>query len=78
MEWAEAVEVAARSLMKAHAPIIPGLCRSTNDIVAATLELAVRIGAFMVPGCIRWSLPRTPAFQRVVRVSAGVARPKTG
>jgi formylmethanofuran dehydrogenase subunit B len=70
VEAAEAVELAARLLMKAHAPIILGLGRSTNETVAAALELADRIGAVVEPGDSRTAAPRVLAFQRVGRVSA--------
>ena len=70
VEAAEAVELAARLLMKAQAPIILGLGRSTNETVAAALELADRIGAVVEPGNSRSSAPRVLAFQRAGRVSA--------
>ena len=50
VEAAEAVELAARLLMNAKAPIILGLGRSTNETVAAAVELADRIGAVVEPG----------------------------
>ncbi len=70
VEAAEAVELAAQLLMKAHARIILGLGRSTNETVAAVLELADRIGAVVEPANSRSSAPRMLAFQRVGRVSA--------
>jgi len=76
VEVAEAVEQAARMLMKAHAPIILGLGRSTNETVAAALELADRIGAVVEPGNNRSSAPRVLAFQRVGRVSATLGEVK--
>ncbi len=75
-EAAEAVELAARMLMKANAPIILGLGRSTNETVAAALELADRIGAVVEPGDSRSSAPRMLAFQRVGRVSATLGEVK--
>jgi formylmethanofuran dehydrogenase subunit B len=76
VEAAEAVELAARLLMNAHAPIILGLGRSTNETVAAALELADRIGAVVEPGNSRSSAPRMLAFQRVGRVSATLGEVK--
>ena len=76
VEVAEAVEQAARMLMKAHAPIILGLGRSTNETVAAALELADRIGAVVEPGNSRSSAARVLAFQRVGRVSATLGEVK--
>lgn len=78
VEAAEAVERAARLLMKAQAPIILGLGRSTNETVAAALELADRIGAVVEPGNSRSSAPRVLAFQRAGRVSATRVRSRTG
>ena len=75
-EAAEAVELAARMLMKANAPIILGLGRSTNETVAAALELADGIGAVVEPGDSRSSAPRMLAFQRVGRVSATLGEVK--
>ncbi len=75
-EPAEAVELAARLLRKAHAPIIIGLGRSTNETVAAALELADRIGAVVEPGDSRSAAPRLLAFQRVGRVSATLGEVK--
>ena len=70
------MELAARLLMKANAPIILGLGRSTNETVAAALELADRIGAVVEPGDSRSSAPRMLAFQRVGRVSATLGEVK--
>ena len=67
---------AARLLMEANAPIILGLGRSTNETVAAALELADRIGAVVEPDNSRVSVPRVLAFQRVGRVSATLGEVK--
>ncbi len=75
-EAAEAVELAARMLGKARAPIILGLGRSTNETVAAALELADRIGAVVEPGDSRSAAARVLAFQRVGRVSATLGEVK--
>ena len=69
-EAAEAVKLAARLLMEAKAPVILGLSRSTNETVAAALQLADRIGAVVEPGNGHLSAPRWLAFQRAGRVSA--------
>ena len=71
VEAAEAVELAARLLMKARAPIILGLGRSTNETVAAALELADRIGAVVEPGTKAHPRSRSLPFS----VSAGSRRP---
>jgi formylmethanofuran dehydrogenase subunit B len=76
VEAAVAVERAARMLMEVEAPIILGLGRSTNETVAAALELADRIGAVVEPGDSRSSVPRVFAFQRVGRVSATLGEVK--
>lgn len=76
VELAEAVEQAAGLLLKARAPIILGLGHSTNETVAAALELADRIGAVVEPGDSRSSAPRVFAFQRVGRVSATLGEVK--
>ena len=73
---AEAVEMAARLLMKAKAPMILGLDRSTNETVAAALELADRIGAVVEPGHERSSIPRHFAFARAGRISATLGEVK--
>jgi len=76
VEAAEAVELAARLLNKAKAPIILGLGRSTNETVAAALELADRSGAVVEPGDSRSAAARVLAFQRVGRVSATLGEVK--
>lgn len=76
VEAAEAVELAARLLMKAKAPIILGLGWSTNETVAAALELADHIGAVVEPGYEGSSAPRHFAFARAGRVSATLGEVK--
>ncbi len=76
VEAAEAVELAARLLTKAKAPIILGVGRSTNETVAAALELADRFGAVVEPGNSRSAAPRVLALQRVGRVSATLGEVK--
>ncbi len=76
VDAADAVEMASRLLKKAKAPIVLGLGRSTNETVAAALELADRIGAVVEPGDSRSSAPRVFAFQRVGRVSATLGEVK--
>ncbi len=75
-EASEAVDMAAQLLREAKAPIIIGLGRSTNETVAAALELADRIGAVVEPGDGRLSAPRLLAFQRAGRVSASLGEVK--
>ena len=75
-EPAQAVEHMARMLLEANAPVILGLGRSTNETVAAALELADRIGAVVEPGDSRVSTPRVLAFQRAGRVSATLGEVK--
>jgi formylmethanofuran dehydrogenase subunit B len=76
VEAGEAVVLAARLLMQAKAPIILGLGRSTNETVAAALELADRIGAVVEPGDGGSSTPRHLAFSRAGRVSATLGEVK--
>ena len=73
----EAARHAAELLAKARAPVILGLSRSTNETVAAALELADRIGAVVDPGDGRASTPRILAFQRSGRVSATLGEVKS-
>jgi formylmethanofuran dehydrogenase subunit B len=75
-EIADAVRLAAQMLVKAKAPIIVGLSRSTNETVAAALELADRIGAVVEPGDSRLSFPLVLAFQRAGKVSATLGEVK--
>jgi formylmethanofuran dehydrogenase subunit B len=73
----EAVKRAAELLVEARAPVILGLSHSTNETVAAALELADLIGAAVEPGDGRLSTPRVLAFQRSGRVSATLGEVKT-
>ncbi len=56
--------------------VILELGRSTNETVAAALELADRVGAVVEPGNSRISTPRVLAFQRAGRVSATLGEVK--
>jgi formylmethanofuran dehydrogenase subunit B len=72
----KAVEMAARLLSNAKAPIFLGLGRSTNETLASALELADRIGAVVEPGDDGSSTPRHLAFARAGRVSATLGEVK--
>ena len=72
----EGVEHAARLLAAARAPVFLGLAHSTNETVAAALELADRIGAAVDPGDGRTSMAGILAFQRSGRVSATLGEVK--
>ncbi len=73
---AEAAAHAAQLLLKAKAPVILGLGRSTNETVAAALALADRVGASIEPDGGLASEARIIAFQRAGRVSATLGEVK--
>ena len=77
-EAVEAVELAARLLMQAKAPVILGLGRSTNETVAAALELADRIGAVVEPGSSRRPLRACLPFSVSAESRPPWARSRTG
>jgi formylmethanofuran dehydrogenase subunit B len=73
---AEAANRTAALLAGARAPVILGLSGSTNETVAAALQLADAIGALVDPTGSSQALARSLALARVGRVSATLGEVK--